>query len=61
MVQGQIPKVLDDIVALQPTMFCGVPRVFDRIHAGIYEQVRPTPQSEALTACCLLLPAAISR
>jgi hypothetical protein len=55
--QGQIPKVLDDIVALQPTMFCGVPRVFDRIHAGIYEQVRPTATDRALTAaqclCCL--------
>jgi hypothetical protein len=38
-VQGQIPMVLDDIQALAPTMFCAVPRVFDRIHAGIYEQV----------------------
>jgi hypothetical protein len=31
--------VLDDIQALAPTLFCAVPRVFDRIHAGIYEQV----------------------
>lgn len=36
---GHIPQVLDDIVALRPTLFCGVPRVFDRIYAGIYEQV----------------------
>lgn len=38
--QGEIPKVLDDIKALRPTLFCGVPRVFDRIYAGINEQVR---------------------
>lgn len=37
--RGEIPKVLDDIVALRPTLFCGVPRVFDRIYAGIFEQV----------------------
>jgi hypothetical protein len=37
--QGEIPKVLDDIVALRPSLFCGVPRVFDRIFAGINEQV----------------------
>eukprot|EP00879_Flechtneria_rotunda_P004637 GHRR01004896.1.p1 GENE.GHRR01004896.1~~GHRR01004896.1.p1 ORF type:complete len:595 (+),score=137.38 GHRR01004896.1:491-2275(+) len=38
--QGEIPKVLDDIKALRPTLFCGVPRVFDRIYAGINEQLR---------------------
>jgi hypothetical protein len=38
-VQGSIPKVLDDIATLRPTLFCGVPRVFDRIYGGIYEQV----------------------
>lgn len=37
--QGSIPKVLDDIAALRPTLFCGVPRVYDRVYAGIYEQV----------------------
>jgi long-chain acyl-CoA synthetase len=37
--QGEIPKVLDDIKALRPSLFCGVPRVFDRIYAGINEQV----------------------
>ena len=37
--QGEIPKVLEDIKALRPTLFCGVPRVFDRIYAGINEQV----------------------
>jgi len=38
--QGEIPKVLDDIQALRPTLFCGVPRVFDRIYAGIQEQLK---------------------
>jgi len=26
--------LLEDVQALQPTIFCGVPRVFDRICAG---------------------------
>jgi len=26
--------LLEDVQALQPTMFCGVPRVYDRICAG---------------------------
>lgn len=37
--QGEIPKVLDDIAACRPTLFCGVPRVFDRIYAGIQEKM----------------------
>jgi long-subunit acyl-CoA synthetase (AMP-forming) len=37
--QGEIPKVLADIGACRPTLFCGVPRVFDRIHAGICDQL----------------------
>ncbi|GBF91020.1 hypothetical protein Rsub_03875 [Raphidocelis subcapitata] len=38
--QGEIPKVLADIAACRPTLFCGVPRVFDRIHAGISDGLR---------------------
>jgi hypothetical protein len=26
---------MDDIQELKPSMFCGVPRVYDRIYAGI--------------------------
>jgi long-subunit acyl-CoA synthetase (AMP-forming) len=37
--QGEIPKVLADIGACRPTLFCGVPRVFDRIYAGINDQL----------------------
>lgn len=56
--QGLIPKVLDDILALRPTLFCAVPRVFDRIHAGIYEQVSWLLRWHAMNArlpgiCCL--------
>jgi long-subunit acyl-CoA synthetase (AMP-forming) len=29
----------DDIGALRPTFFAGVPRVFERIHAGVLDQV----------------------
>lgn len=58
--QGEIPKVLDDIMALRPTLFCGVPRVFDRIYAGINEQVSRRPQCSnrmlCLVSCCALNP-----
>ncbi|GFH21518.1 AMP-binding domain-containing protein [Haematococcus lacustris] len=36
---GDIAKLVDDISALQPAMFVGVPRVFDRIYARITDQV----------------------
>lgn len=32
-------QVLADIGACKPTLFCGVPRVFDRIYAGIQDQL----------------------
>lgn len=53
--QGEIPKVLDDIKALRPTLFCGVPRVFDRIYAGINEQLRSNLVKWAVFHCCLAL------
>lgn len=33
--QGDATKLVDDIGVLKPTMFIGVPRVFDRIHNGV--------------------------
>ncbi|XP_047149058.1 probable CoA ligase CCL6 [Vigna umbellata] len=33
--QGDVRFLLEDVQALQPTIFCGVPRVYDRICAGI--------------------------
>ena len=32
--------LVDDIGALRPTIFAGVPRVFDRIYAGVMAKVR---------------------
>jgi len=33
--QGDVKKLMDDIAALRPTVFVGVPRVFERICGGI--------------------------
>eukprot|EP00798_Chlamydomonas_sp_ICE-L_P002723 gene2723-12596_t len=38
--QGDIKKLMDDIGALKPTLFAGVPRVFERIYNGVIDQVR---------------------
>jgi len=37
--QGDPRKLVDDIGALRPTLFAGVPRVFERIHAGVLDSV----------------------
>ncbi|CAD7700609.1 unnamed protein product [Ostreobium quekettii] len=37
--RGDIAGLVDDMAALQPTMFVGVPRVFDRIYARVTSQV----------------------
>ncbi|XP_057960478.1 long chain acyl-CoA synthetase 7, peroxisomal isoform X2 [Malania oleifera] len=37
--QGDNLKLLDDIAALRPTTFCSVPRVYNRIYAGIKNAV----------------------
>lgn len=31
---------MDDIGALQPTIFIGVPRVFDRIYSGVLAKIQ---------------------
>lgn len=31
---------MDDVGTLKPTIFVGVPRIFDRIYAGVSEKVR---------------------
>lgn len=33
--RGDIKGLTDDIATLRPTIFAGVPRVFDRIYAGV--------------------------
>lgn len=37
--RGDIKGLVEDIGILKPTQFCGVPRVFDRIYAGVMAQV----------------------
>lgn len=38
--QGDVNKLLDDIAALKPAMFVGVPRVFDRIYSKVMNTVQ---------------------
>ncbi|CAN6459908.1 unnamed protein product [Victoria cruziana] len=37
--QGDVRYLLNDCQELKPTLFCGVPRVFERIYSGINEKV----------------------
>ncbi|CAI0429901.1 unnamed protein product [Linum tenue] len=38
--QGDNLKLMDDLAALRPTIFCSVPRLFNRIYAGITNIVK---------------------
>ncbi|GMY27461.1 long chain acyl-CoA synthetase 6, peroxisomal-like [Fagus crenata] len=38
--QGDNLKLMDDIAALRPTLFCSVPRLYNRIYAGIMNAVK---------------------
>lgn len=37
--RGDVRYLMDDLIALKPTMFCGVPRVYDRIYTGIMGKI----------------------
>ncbi|XP_074285832.1 putative CoA ligase CCL6 [Silene latifolia] len=37
--QGDVRYLLEDLQELKPTIFCGVPRVFDRLYSGILSKV----------------------
>jgi long-chain acyl-CoA synthetase len=37
--QGDVKKILEDVGACKPTLFAGVPRVFERIFTGLFEKV----------------------
>ncbi|KAI5661014.1 hypothetical protein M9H77_20337 [Catharanthus roseus] len=37
--QGDIRYLIGDLLELKPTVFCGVPRVYDRIYTGIMEKI----------------------
>ncbi|KAK4802402.1 hypothetical protein SAY86_000605 [Trapa natans] len=38
--QGDNMKLMDDLVALRPTIFCSVPRLYNRIYSGITNAVK---------------------
>ncbi|OWM85362.1 hypothetical protein CDL15_Pgr018986 [Punica granatum] len=40
--QGDNMKLMDDLAALRPTVFCSVPRLYNRIYAGITNAVKST-------------------
>lgn len=37
--QGNAKKLMEDVCALKPTLFAGVPRIFDRIYTGVSDKV----------------------
>uniref|UniRef100_A0A1J3GAZ2 Long-chain-fatty-acid--CoA ligase n=1 Tax=Noccaea caerulescens TaxID=107243 RepID=A0A1J3GAZ2_NOCCA len=37
--RGDIRYMMDDVHALKPTVFCGVPRVYDKIYAGVMQKI----------------------
>jgi long-chain acyl-CoA synthetase len=37
--RGDIRYLMDDVQALKPTVFCGVPRVYDKLYAGIMQKI----------------------
>ena len=41
--QGDPLKIIEDVIALQPTIFCAVPRLLTRIHTKIIQKVNSTP------------------
>lgn len=41
--QGHVAKLMDDLEALKPTIFIGVPRVFDRVYSGVMDKVSQSP------------------
>lgn len=40
--RGSPLLLLDDVAALRPTLFCSVPRVFNKLYAGVMANVRAT-------------------
>ena len=37
--QGDATKLLDDVDKAKPTLFCGVPRIYDRVYAGVQAKI----------------------
>lgn len=52
--QGDVQKLTEDIAALKPAIFLGVPRVFDRIYSKVMAQVGGGACSSAAARACVL-------
>jgi long-subunit acyl-CoA synthetase (AMP-forming) len=39
-VPGDTRKLLEDCAVLRPTVFCAVPRVYERVYSGVMDKVR---------------------
>lgn len=37
--QGDVRYLIDDLLELKPTIFCGVPRIYNKIYTGIMEKI----------------------
>ncbi len=49
-------KIIDDIGALRPTLFIGVPRIFDRLYSRITATVRAGVCPPACACLCMRVP-----
>jgi hypothetical protein len=45
---GDTRKLLEDCAVLKPTIFCAVPRVFERVYSGVMDKVRHVSQLQQL-------------
>ena len=46
--QGDAKRLLDDIEAAKPTIFCGLPRIFDRVYSGVKAKIDANIVKKAL-------------
>lgn len=50
---GDTRKLTDDLAALKPTLFVGVPRVFERVQTGVYAKASSLPAAPGLLGRCV--------
>ena len=50
--QGSAKTLMDDVATLRPTIFVGVPRIFDRLYSGVTSKVRHLAQLLGFAARC---------
>lgn len=46
---GRVPKIVENMAKVRPTLMCGVPRIFEKVRAGTDNAVKPgTPKAALL-------------